>query len=297
MNNPLVSIILPVFNAERYISQTLESLIEQTYDNYELIILDDGSNDNSLSIIKSFATRSGKVKVISRENKGLIASLNELLSLCQGQYIARADADDIYIQDRIEKQVKYLQSNPDIAVVGTSYNHISENGTYLSSRRQLIHPESLQVSVLFGSPLAHPTVMINKSICGKDLYYDNDYPYAEDYELWIRLIHKCNYKIANISENLVNYRVHGNSVSSQFMEEQSASMVKALLNTEKFRSIKNRLPKYIDKSSLISPYDFYLITKHASATGIKGKYFAFVRLCIAQLTKIKYKIRYKKSLR
>lgn len=297
MITPLVSIILPVFNAEDFIEETLMSLINQTYKNIEIIVLDDGSTDGSLSIIKSFSDKHENFKVVSRCNKGLIITLNELLSLSSGCFIARADADDIYSKERIEKQVYYLLENIDVAVVGSSYNIIDEHGTIIGHRRQFTRPEMLHVGIVFGSPLAHPSVMINKDICGGHLFYDENYPHAEDYELWVRLVYECNLKVANIAEKLFSYRVHKNSVSSKYADEQQLSMLNALLNNNKASSMRNRLPRIMNKTSLLSLFDMYLILKYASLSGVRGNVFSLYRIIIAQITKARFKFKYIKSLR
>lgn len=126
---PLISIVIPVYNAERFIEKAIESICNQSYKNIEIIVIDDGSIDESLQIIKSI--RDDRIRIISRENRGLIASLNEGINLSRGSYIARMDADDISSPIRIEQQVKYFEHHIDCGVLFTGLEYIDENGNII----------------------------------------------------------------------------------------------------------------------------------------------------------------------
>jgi len=223
-----VSVILPVYNGEQYLCEAIESILGQSYSNIELIVIDDGSSDGSWSIIENYAKNDSRMSIKKRENRGLVSTLNELISMCTGMYIARMDADDIAHRSRIEVQVQHLTAHKDVAVVGTGYQYIDNDGEILGKRRVVSEHDWVRASILFGNPIAHPTVMFNKVICGSALSYDPYYEHAEDFELWCRLMLTHELKIENIKTCLLSYRVHDGSVSSTQSSKQKSSAIKAL---------------------------------------------------------------------
>lgn len=214
MATPLISVIMPVYNAAQYLAESMESILAQTYDNFEFLVFNDGSKDNSLSIIQQYASRDPRIKVFdSKENKGYLVHLNEGLRVAQGEYIARMDSDDISVTTRFEKQVALLSSeNADI--VGSNvifFSKDKESGK--KSKQALYHREAL-IQMIFSCPVYHPTVMFRKTIVANgDYYYDQHYYPAEDYELWSRLLPK--YSFRNIEEPLVFYRESEGQISQQ----------------------------------------------------------------------------------
>ncbi|QLL85278.1 glycosyltransferase family 2 protein [Aeromonas caviae] len=222
----MVSVIMPIYNGGLYLREAVESVLNQTYTNFELICIDDGSTDNTLEILNEYASRDKRIRVVSRENKGLITTLNEGISLANFDYIARMDADDISSKDRFLKQINFLKKNKDVAVVGCSYQKIDAFGNIIGYRKQSASPYFLRALSLFGSPLAHPSVVINRSILNADYLYDNNYDCAEDYELWLRILKK--YKISNINDFLIKYRILESSISRSKKEQQQYSVARAL---------------------------------------------------------------------
>jgi len=231
----MISVIMPIYNGEQYLRDAVESVLAQSYTNFELICIDDGSTDGTLNILKEYAAIDSRLVIISRENKGLIATLNEGIVRAKYNYIARMDADDISHVDRFMLQVEYLNTHPDVAVVGCAYEYINESGAYISTRKTYNSDFMLKTICLLGSPFAHPSVMINRSILNDDLYYDQRYKHSEDYELWVRLSQK--YKFGGINKVLLKYRVLNSSVSRQNFVEQKMNMAKAARNY----LFKNRL--------------------------------------------------------
>ncbi len=219
--NELVSIILPVYNAENYLYDSINSIINQSYKNLEIIIINDGSTDNSLSILKKF--NDSRIRLISRENKGLIHSLNEGLSLANGNYIARMDADDIARSDRIEIQLKFLLENKNFSVVGSYANIIDEHGINIGIKKKTSSNITIKTICFFGSPFIHPTVMFNKALIKEQLYYSNEFIHAEDYELWARLVVCKKFKFHNIKDTLLDYRIVSTSVSRKYEVQQKKS--------------------------------------------------------------------------
>lgn len=206
---PIISVALPVYNGERYLAEAIDSILAQTHVDFELIILDDGSTDASLDILRSYEKRDARIRFIYRENKGLVVTLNEIIDLAKGKWIARMDQDDIAMPQRFEKQLQWLeQTNADICGSWVQFF-----GT--SDQRILKHPCSdaaIKMTLLFGSPLAHPTVFMKTELI-KKLRYDPVWDKAEDYDLWERA-DRAGWKMTNIPEVLLSYRQHEAQISS-----------------------------------------------------------------------------------
>lgn len=211
---PLVSIIIPVFNAEKYISEALESIINQTYSNLEIIIIDDGSTDNSLNIIGKYNC-DNRIKILKNvENMGLIYSLNKGIKESKGKYIARMDADDISDTTRIEKQVEFMEKNTDICICGTGCEVFFNNNKFLKKKINVeTDYEKIVAGTLFKCEFIHPSVIMRTEIISENNYrYDFKFKAVEDYELWSRIINK--YKVSNIKESLLSYRILNTSITS-----------------------------------------------------------------------------------
>ena len=211
MSFPLVSVVMSVYNGEKYLLEAIESILIQTYKNFEFIIINDGSTDKSLEIIQHYQKQDNRIIVISRENRGLIASLNEGIKKAKGKYIVRMDADDISLPTRFEEQVKFMEDNPDIGISGSAVIVFGENiKTFIW--KVLKKNEVIKSELLFSSTFAHPSVIMNKKMILKyNLFYDNNFLHAEDFELWTRMAKIT--KMANISEPLLKYRIVENSIS------------------------------------------------------------------------------------
>ena len=139
MHKPIVSVILPVYNEEKYIGSAVDSILSQSLKNIELIIIDDGSTDKTLSILQTYK-KDSRVRIVSQENSGLATALNNGIAISQGKYIARQDADDLSVQDRLEKQVNYMDLHPDIGILGSNYHTIDENDNILATTDIFTHP-------------------------------------------------------------------------------------------------------------------------------------------------------------
>lgn len=214
---PLVSVIIPVFNAQRYIKLALDSICTQSYRNLEIIVIDDGSTDQSKKIIENY--NDDRIRFFSRENLGLISTLNEGIDRSTGDYIARMDADDVCLHDRLNRQIDFLRSNDQVGVAFTGIELLDETGNIMRSKVSKKARSIEPVELLFGCPLCHPTAMFDMTKLNKnDIYYDADYHLAEDFELWTRLISKT--KIGLLNEVLFGYRIHSNSITSQNGDKQ-----------------------------------------------------------------------------
>ena len=215
-----ISVVMSVYNAEKYLRKAIDSILKQTYANFEFIIIDDCSTDGSTSIIESYNDE--RIKLIKNEvNMQLPASLNRGIRLSKGKYIARMDADDISLPDRFAKQINYLDKHPEVAALGGSFQSIDADGNKLN----IYHPlrgKNLSKYLLYPSPMPHPTVMMRRDVILKDnLFYDEKFSSAQDYDLWLRISKK--YKIDNLPDILLFYRKHNNRISISKRQEQQAN--------------------------------------------------------------------------
>lgn len=226
MNKPLVSVIIPCYNAEKYVEEAIRSVMTQTYSNLEIIVTDDCSSDNTLMILETLAAEDSRIKVIKNEkNLKIVKSLNNMIGIAQGKYIARMDADDISLPERIEKQVSFLESNPEYGLCGTNAWHIDENGEVIGNSKLPITYEENKFYLAYYSTFYHPTIMLRSCIY-KNNFYSDDFLYAEDYELWCRLIFKENIMAVNLDEKLLKYRIFKTQSSSIHHHEQTESSSK-----------------------------------------------------------------------
>ena len=203
MNNDLVSVILPVFNCRDYISSALSSLIAQSYEHLEIIIVNDGSTDGTLDICNNFADRDPRIRLYSRENHGISSSLNFAISLAKGNWIARMDADDISMVHRIKSQLLFAKANG-IDVLGSNTFLFSDN-LHLGQRKYPITNAQIRCQALFNSPLCHPSVFVKTKIL-KHYRYDSSFDGIEDYELWLRMMRDQDIVFANFNQPLFKYR-------------------------------------------------------------------------------------------
>ena len=215
MNQPLVSILMPCFNVEKYVEESLGSILDQTYRNMEIIAINDSSTDNTGDILRRMAEKDSRIKVIENEtNLKLIKTLNKGIELCSGKYIARMDADDIALPTRIEKEVEFLEQHKDHDIVSTQfYAFPSENPDKKSLHHNPLRHEELCAYLLFKSGICHPAVMIRKRVFTElGLNFGTEYLHVEDYALWSQALYMT--KLANLDEPLLLYRVHAQQVSS-----------------------------------------------------------------------------------
>ncbi|PTP86659.1 glycosyl transferase family 2 [Vibrio splendidus] len=215
-----VSVIMSAFNAGKYIDEAICSILNQTYNNIEFIIIDDGSTDDTLGIIKSFDD--ARIVLLSRENKGLTKSLNEAINLATGDYICRQDADDISCKTRIEKQVDFLECNNADAVFCQSDDGINILPKWYMTKRKLnINNLSFGNVITHGTLLCRSEVLMNNS-------YNEKWVVGQDYELWLRLL-SLKYKLMLLREPLYYLTRHENSISAKKSELQEKLATEAVI--------------------------------------------------------------------
>lgn len=221
---------MSVYNGERFLAEAVESVLAQTFGDFEFLILDDGSTDSSRAILAAYAEKDSRIRVIARENRGLVASLNQLLTESRAPLVARMDADDICMPERFAKQIAFLDGNPDHGVVGSWCDEIDEAGQ--SSRTcTLDHPvshEDFLAAIGTGGPLmCHPVIMYRRNTVLSVGGYHAAFRHCEDFDLWLRLASVT--KLANIPERLIRYRHYDGQVSARHATAQQTGAAVALL--------------------------------------------------------------------
>ncbi len=223
---PAIAVLMPVYNAEAFIDQAVRSIRGQSFTDFELIIVDDGSSDDSLAILREHAQEDRRITLISRPNTGLVGALNEMADVARSPLLARMDADDIALPDRFQRQLDWFSRHPRTVCLGGRVELIAESGQPLESPDPVTGNDRIQQEALAGrTPLSHPAVMMRaeafQQVGG---YRDEAYP-AEDLDLFLRLGELG--ELHNLPETVLRYRMHGGSVSVQHSKRQIQKMRQA----------------------------------------------------------------------
>jgi glycosyltransferase involved in cell wall biosynthesis len=239
---PLITVLMPVYNAQDYLHESIASVLSQTMANFEFLIFNDGSTDSSLEIIKSF--NDPRIVVFDyKKNSGYVKHLNFGISIAKGKYIARMDADDISVQNRFELQCAFMEANPEIGVCGSNFK-------FIGSKYVVRYPKShgdISIYLLYDSAIGHPTAFIRTNVLREsEILYDENYIPAEDYQLWSRLINYT--KFANLNKVLLHYRQHNSQISSSKSSAQSIN--RDLVRYQNFECILNRSILVYDKAMI-----------------------------------------------
>ncbi len=212
--NPTVSVLMPVYNGYRYVSEAIESILQQTYTDFELLITDDGSQDQSLTVLQSYAERDARILLTSRSNKGLTPTMNEMLGKARGKFIAVMEQDDCSIPQRLALETQFLQEHPDVVCVSGWPQLIDEEGRLLTQLMMPTTHNEIQTLALAGhSGVSHPGVMFRKDSLLQVGGYDESLRLAHDLDLWLKLGEVG--KLANLAEGVVQYRLHPESESER----------------------------------------------------------------------------------
>lgn len=217
--NPVITVLMSVYNAEPYLEQAVLSIRNQSYRDFEFLIINDGSLDGSATILEKHARADKRIRLIHQENRGLIAALNRGVREAKGQLIARMDSDDIALRERLKVQLERMQADSSLALIGGHVQLINELGQVGEIIRFPVGDEAVRKSLYYGSPVAHPSVMMRRNLVLEVGGYREFYRHCEDYDLWLRLSEKAN--IDNVEEVVLQYRRHGDSVSVGNRETQT----------------------------------------------------------------------------
>ena len=240
-----ISIIMSVYNGSRYLRESIESILNQTYRDFEFIIFDDASTDDSASIIESY--NDPRIVFIKNDkNYGLTLNLINGVQLAKGKYIARIDSDDVAFDKRLERQIDYMETHTDIDVCGSLANAIDSNGRKRYIIRVPVNDKEIKENLIFGNCIIHPSVMMRKSLFEKH-QYDASFRTCQDYNLWSECICDCTF--ANLNEVLLGYRVNFDGISRS--ERKSPDKRYATLKTIYERNIGRRFNCLDDKEVTI----------------------------------------------
>lgn len=223
MRAPKVSVIMSVYNGEKFLEEALESILKQTFPDYEFIIINDGSTDRTPQILASFDDP--RLVTVNQNNRGLTVSLNRGIRLAKGTYIARMDADDISEPTRLERQVEVLDRDPDVVLVACWYKVIDQKGNVLAHRRLPTDGKQLARLLVHCNPICHGSVLMRKEAIEAVGLYDENLRYAQDYDLWLRLLRK-GYSFSIVPEFLYRYRISPESVAKLYLQRRYATLIK-----------------------------------------------------------------------
>lgn len=230
--SPKITVLLPVYNCELYVQTAVESILNQTFTDFEFLIIDDASTDATVSILKKFDD--SRIQLIQKPvNSGYTNSLNYGLQLAKGEYIARMDGDDISYPQRFAQQIAFLDAHPEVVVCGTTYKIVGNDKQILLPEKN----ESIKIGLLWGNCISHPSVMIRKKVLDDyAIAYDTSKEPAEDYDMWVRLLSLG--QLHNLKEVLLEYRIYGNQVSSKRAEEQKKNDVQVKFNMFQYLEVQ-----------------------------------------------------------
>lgn len=225
MNNPLVSVVMVVCNVDRFLAESIESILEETFRDFEFVIVDFGSTDNSKSIISGFAARDSRVKFHIIPSCGLAEARNAGCLLAQGRYIAIMDADDVSVPNRLLWEVDFMEKHPELGVLGGAVEWINAKGKPLMIARHPLGDRELQSDLLIHSVLWQPTVLIRRDAFARVGGYRGIFAPAEDYDLWLRIAE--HFQIANLEQVVLEYRIHPYQVSLRRRTQQTLGILAA----------------------------------------------------------------------
>lgn len=244
---PAVSVILPVFNGAMFVEAAVESVLRQSFGNFEVLAVDDGSTDDSAERLERLAGRDARITVIRQEKGGIAAALNRGLQKARGRYMARIDADDRMRQDRLERQVWAMEADPRLALLGSAYRDIRLDGDRGTVHTPPLNDTAIRWKMLFQNALAHPSVMVRMKILRDEgLAYDPA-AMAEDYALWSQIIEYG--RVGNLAEALLEYRVHGEQatkIQADLVKESSERIARQNLRKLGFDFLPKEVQQLID---------------------------------------------------
>ncbi len=211
LNMPKISVIMPVYNGGKYLKEAIQSVLDQTYNDFEFIILDDGSTDGSTRIVESFSD--DRIKLVKLGHGGIVSTLNEGLKISSGEYVIRSDADDVSLPERFEKLLNYMEANKQVGVCGSWATSINNKDEIIGEMKYPpIQNNEIKKYSLLHNPFIHPSVIFRKEVVLGVGGYRN-FKHNEDYELWTRVLRKKNGH--NIPEPLIKYRIHLDQITKK----------------------------------------------------------------------------------
>ena len=213
---PKVTVLMPVYNGERFLRDAIDSILRQTFDDFELLIVNDGSTDGSRELIRSYADQRMRVVEHAR-NRGIVASLNTGIEHARGEYLARMDADDVSLPHRLDVQVAFMEAHPEVGVCGGWVRTIDEHEAIWQAAEW---HEQIKIDLLFNSVIFHPVAMMRTRLLTRN-HYDEDFLHVEDYRLWLTLVEQT--QLHNLQNVLLLHRIHHGNIGAKYAELQKAN--------------------------------------------------------------------------
>jgi glycosyltransferase involved in cell wall biosynthesis len=225
MTIPAISVVMSVFNGQAFLSEAVESILNQTFRDFEFIIIDDGSTDKTSEILSAYASRDPRIRILRHENKGRAASLNIGIAHAKSNYIARMDADDIALPHRFQQQIDFLEQHPEVGLLGGAVELIDKSGQVIGTVQSALQDSEIKSIMLHGNPMWHPAVVMRKSVVLAAGGYRKPLVDADDYDLFLRMGERS--QIANLGAVVLKYRIHANQVSVKNMRHQAICFLAA----------------------------------------------------------------------
>ncbi|MEM8598299.1 MAG: glycosyltransferase family 2 protein [Bacteroidota bacterium] len=289
IEDPTISVVMAVYNGERYLRQAVDSILDQTFTDFELLCIDDGSTDATPEILAAYAARDARVRVLSQANRGLIASLNRGVSEARGGLIARMDDDDVSHPERFDQQVAFLKAHPEVGILGTVAAYSDADGELTGGAWPRWAPPGMNGwNLLFKTNICHPTVLMRREVLdalddGQGLYR-KEALHAEDYELWTRA--RFVTRIANLPDALLTRRKHDGTIGAQHAERQERTVIETMQQAHE-RLLERKVPlnevalvrQLVQRGSVpgIEPPDTSPAHLEAAARLVRDLYDAYTR--------------------
>jgi glycosyltransferase involved in cell wall biosynthesis len=279
---PRLSVIMPVYNVSRYLAAAIDSVLAQTFADFELIVVNDGSKDDSLAIIQRAAARDSRVRCISRPNTGIVGALNEALQAASGEFVARMDGDDLCTNERFTTQIEFLENHPKVWLVGARVEFIDSEGARLKTYQAPLTDAEIRTALLAGNSgaLIHPAIMGPRRAWTETGGYREPYKYVEDYDLFIRVAQHG--VLANLEQPLLKYRIHAQSTNYQ-RRDQQLRLVKELCRQARASAglptdfTFNASPAHPDLSSVYREWTGWALEGGESQTARRYAWRAWLR--------------------
>jgi glycosyltransferase involved in cell wall biosynthesis len=221
---PRVTVLMPVHNSEMYLSESIESILNQTYGDFEFIIINEDPGSITRAILDRYSKKDDRIKVYHQERQGLIASLNKGCELANGEYIARMDADDICLPERLERQLSFMDENPSVGVCGSWAEIIDSNGDLIGNFCPPTSTALIKWNLIFYCGIAHPSAIFRKESVKELGFYHKDCLHCEDYDLWVRAMN--HFEFGNIPEFLLKLRKHNRNLTLVYYQEHGNNVLK-----------------------------------------------------------------------
>lgn len=265
--NPKISVVMPFYNSEKYLREAVQSILDQSFSDFELILINDGSTDSSREVASSF--KDPRIVLIDNPgNLGLSKSFNIGIKAARGEFIARMDADDIAYLSRFQKQLDFFTDHPAVSVLGTAVTLINEMGERIGGAKKPEKHELIKWQSLLSTPLFHPTVMARREVLKANLF-DETLFNSEDYELWSRLLFTTRARFANLKEPLLYYRVFPSSFTRNLKpEKRKASALNSIGNIERYLPLSEK-----DKESIVALRE----NRKLSGADLRKLYFRYLK--------------------